>query len=209
MKLYGTQTSPYVRKVRVVLREKGIACQFIEESPSKPDSRIAQLNPLGKIPVLELDNGEILFDSPLLVEYLDALKGEPLIPASGEPRWQMLRWHALGQGILDTVVARMLEKRRSPGQQSAEFITRQEGKIERALGYADKAEKGEAYLIGDQFGMADVALGVALEYIDFRYYHDWRGRHSRLALWLAGISTRPSFAETQPPGMEKAVDSPH
>lgn len=209
MKLYGTETSPYVRKVRIVLREKSIPCQFIEQGASAPGSRVPELNPLGKVPVMELDNGEVLFDSPLLVEYLDSLKGEPLIPPVGEQRWRVLRWHALGQGITDAVVTRMLERRRPPEHQSADVITRQEGKIVRALEYANQADKGEAYLIGDQFSLADIALGVALEYIDFRYDHDWRARHSRLALWLAGIGTRPSFAETQAPGVEKAVDAPH
>ncbi|MHB8455348.1 MAG: glutathione S-transferase family protein [Acidiferrobacterales bacterium] len=209
MKLYGSLTSPYVRKVRVLLKEKGIACDLVVEGPSDPAGNVAELNPLGKIPVMARDDNEVLFDSPLIVDYLDSLKGEPLIPRSGEVRWQVLRWHALGQGMLDAIVARLYEVRRPPEKQLPEFITRQESKILAALTYADKAKKGPAYLVGERFSLADLALGVALEYIDFRFPHDWRDRHPRLAHWLAGISTRGSFAETVPPGMEKSLDAPH
>ncbi len=209
MKLYGSLTSPYVRKVRVLLKEKGIPCDLVVEGPSDPAGNVAALNPLGKIPVLVRDDNEVLFDSPLIVDYLDSLKGEPLIPHSGEARWQVLRWHALGQGVLDAVVARLYEVRRTPEKQLPEFITRQESKIVAALAYADKAKKGPAYLVGDRFSLADLALGVALEYIDFRFPYDWRDQHPRLAHWLTGISTRGSFAETVPPGMEKSLDAPH
>ena len=209
MKLYGSLTSPYVRKVRVLLKEKGIACDLIVEGPSDPAGHVVALNPLGKVPVLVRDDGDVLFDSPLIVEYLDSLSGEPLIPRSGEERWHALRWHALAQGILDAVVARLMEVRRAPEKQSPEFITRQEAKIVAALKYADNAKKGPAYLVGDRFSIADLALGVALEYIDFRFPHDWRDQHARLAHWLAGMSTRGSFAETMPPGMERSLDAPH
>jgi glutathione S-transferase len=191
------------------MQEKGISYQFVEENPHDAASAIPLLNPLGKVPVLELDNHEVLFESTLMVEYIDGLKGEPLMPVKGAARLAALRWHALGQGILDAVITRLMETRRPAGKSLAEVIARQEEKIARALEFAESVERGEAYLLEDRFTLADIALGVALEYIDFRYPHDWRGQHPRLALWLAGISTRPSFAETQPPGMERAVDSPH
>lgn len=209
MKLYGSLTSPYVRKIRVMLKEKAIPCDFIVEGPADPGGHVPALNPLGKVPVLVRDNNEVLFDSPLIADYLDSLNGEPLIPRGGEERWQVLRWHALGQGVLDAVVARLMEVRRPPEKQSAEIVTRQESKIIAALKYADSAKKGPAYLVGERFSLADLALGVALEYIDFRFPHDWRSQHPRLAHWLAGISTRGSFAETVPPGMEKSLDAPH
>ncbi len=208
MKLYGSLTSPYVRKARILLMEKGIPCELVLADPWAPDSIVPSLNPLGKIPVLELDSGEILFDSPVVVEYLDTLRGEPLIPPSGRPRWDVLRWHALAQGMLDATVARLLETRRSLGQRSAENIARQEAKIARALEYADRAFQGQAYLNGGAFSLADLALGVALRYIDFRYPHPWRDRHPRLGRWLAGITARSSFVETEPPGMERTVDAP-
>ena len=209
MKLYGHGTSPYVRKVRIALREKNIRFEWIQEAPSDPGNRIASLNPLGKVPVMETDDGQILFDSALLVEYIDTLSTERLIPSEGPERLQVLLWHTLGSGLVDVVVARLMEMRRPQQQQSRAMIARLEEKVARSLAWADKAEKGPAYLVGKRFGLADLGLGVALEYIDFRYPHDWRSKHPHLAQWLAGISTRGSFAETLPPGMEKALDAPH
>ena len=209
MKLYGHATSPYVRKVRIALREKSIRFEWIQESPHDAGNRIAALNPLGKVPVLETDDGQVLFDSALLIEYIDGLTPERLIPAAGPERLRVLLWNTLGTGIVDAVVARLLEDRRPAAERSGAFITRQEEKVARALAWADRTEKGTAYLVGERFTLADLGLGLALEYIDFRYPHDWRSRHPRLARWLAGISTRGSFAETVPPGMEKALDAPH
>ncbi|TAM45356.1 MAG: glutathione S-transferase [Gammaproteobacteria bacterium] len=202
MKLYGSLTSPYVRKCRVLLKEKALACEFVQADAGGPGSPVPALNPLGKVPVLERDDGSALFDSPVILEYLDSLKPPVLLAASGEERWLMLRWQALADGILDATVTRLLEKRRPVEQQSAEGIKRQEEKIARALTYAEQ-HAGGAYLMQDKFTAADVCLGVALEYVDFRYAHDWRAQHPKLARWLAGISVRASFTETVPPGMEK------
>lgn len=207
MKLYGSLTSPYVRKARILLKEKNIACEFIVDSPWEADSKIPHLNPLGKVPVLMLDNGKPLFDSSLILEYLDSLGGEPLIPARGDARWDVLRWANLGQGMLDATVVRLLESRRPADKQDASAIKRQESKIASALAFADQSVRGEAYLVGERFSLADLAFAVALEYLDFRYAHDWRSRHPRLAQWLAGMSTRGSFVETLPPGMEKSEKS--
>lgn len=207
MKLYGSLTSPYVRKLRVLVQEKDIACEFVVENPHDAGSSIPHLNPLGKVPVLQLDNNEVLFESTLLVDYLDGLAGAPLMPAKGPARVQALRWHALGQGMLDATVARLMEMRRPADKQISEVITRQEEKIARALRFAEAAAGGEAYLVEDRFGVADIALGVALEYLDFRHPHDWRARHPRLAQWLAGIGARPSFLATRPPGMEAAASA--
>jgi len=209
VKLYGSLTSPYVRKVRILLKEKGIPCEFVVVDPWAPDTVVPDMNPLGKVPILEMDDGQILFDSSVIVEYLDQLKGDPLIPPAGQRRWEVLRLQALSQGILDAVVTRLLETRRPAAQQSAETIKRQEEKVDHALAYAGRIERGPAYLFDDRFSFADLTLAVALEYIDFRYTVDWRKQHIRLAVWLAGIMTRPSFAETEPPGVERAVDSPH
>mgnify|MGYP001606293661 CR=1 FL=1 len=209
MKLYGSLTSPYVRKLRILLREKDIPCEFVQADAWAADSPVPRLNPLGKVPVLERNDGSALYDSPVILEYLDSLKAPALLASAGEERWAMLRLQALADGILDATVTRLLEFRRPQPQQSPENIKRQEEKIARALAYADSIPKGEAYLMQNRFSIADLCLGVALEYIDFRYPHDWRGKHPRLALWLAGISTRPAFAETIPPGMERAPQSPH
>jgi glutathione S-transferase len=202
MKLYGSLTSPYVRKVRVLLKEKQIACEFVLSDAWAADSPVPAMNPLGTVPVFERDDGTFLFDSPLICEYLDAQKAPALIPEKGEARWQVLQWHALAQGMLDATVTRLLESRQPAERQSADQIARQEAKIARALAHADRAATRE-FLVGDRFGFADLALGVALEYIDFRYAHSWRERHGRLAEWHARIGARPSFVETLPPGMER------
>ena len=200
MKLYGSLTSPYVRKVRVLLIEKNIACELVVCDPHQPDSIVQAHNPLGKVPVLERDDGSNLFDSPVIMEYLDSQGGDALFPAAGESRWRVLRWQALADGILDAVVARLLETRRPKERQSPEALTLQESKIARALAFADENCGAEAYLVDGRFTAADLALGVALAYTDFRYAHDWRGRHRRLASWFAPISARSAFVETQPPG---------
>lgn len=204
MKLYGSLTSPYVRKARILLEEKNIACELVVDSPWEAESKIPQLNPLGKVPVLMLDNGKPLFDSSLILEYLDSLGGEPLIPARGDARWDVLRWANLGQGMLDATVVRLLESRRPADKQDASVIKRQESKIASALAFAEQSARGDAYLVGGRFSLADLAFATALEYLDFRYAHDWRSGHARLAHWLAGISARGSFVATVPPGMEKS-----
>jgi glutathione S-transferase len=238
MKLYGSLTSPYVRKCRIVLHEKGIACEFVAASPG--DAPVARLNPLGKVPVLERepadvpnqvagrtseasrasesargprldpigDDGSALFDSPVIFEYLDSLKPPALLAASGEDRWQMLRLQALADGILDATVARMIELRRPPEQQSAKERQKQEEKVTRALVFAERHAAG-AYLMQNKFTAADLCLAVALEYVDFRYAHDWRARHPMLARWLAGISARAAFLDTVPPGLERSAPLPH
>ncbi len=202
MKLYGSLTSPYVRKCRVLIKEKTLACEFVVADAGGAGSPVPALNPLGKVPVLERDDGSSLFDSPVIFEYLDSLKPPALLAASGEERWQMLRWQALADGILDATVMRLLETRRPPEQQSARDIQRQEEKVNRALAFAEP-HAGGAHLMQNKFTAADVCLGVALEYVDFRYAHDWRAQHPKLARWLAGISARASFTETVPPGTEK------
>lgn len=199
MKLYGSLTSPYVRKVRLVLLEKHIPYELIVEGPADAAGNVARLNPLGKVPVLVRDDGEVLFDSPMIVEYLDALGGEPLIPPPGEARWQAQRWHALGQGIAEATVARLMESRRAAEQQDAAVFKKQEGKVAAALAFADAHLKGNEFLVDNRLTVADLALGAALGYVDFRYAHDWRSAYPRLAQWYAQISRRPSFVETAHP----------
>src|SRR3569832_1271699 len=173
MKLYGSLTSPYVRKVRTFLHEKGVAYDFIVESPSDAAGNVARLNPLGKIPVLVRNDGEALFDSPMVIEYIDSLRGAPLIPPSGETRWQAQRWHALGQGILDAVVARKMEPRRPQVGQDKQLIARQESKEAAALRFAAQHYSGGDYLVDTRNSNADDTQKSALEYIDLRYAHDW------------------------------------
>lgn len=200
MKLYASLTSPYARKVRIALLEKGVPFEFVPEGPTDPAGNVARLNPLGKVPLLVRDDGEVLFDSPFIVDYIDTLPGIALIPATGETRWQAQRWHALGQGIVDAVVARLLESRRSDAMRDAGVIAQHEDKIAAALAWAEARLPAASFLIDNRYGIADIALGVALEYIDLRYAHDWRSDHPRLAQWLAPISGRSAFMETRAPG---------
>ncbi len=204
MKLYGSETSPYVRKVRILIKEKNIPCEFIIEGPADAAGHVAALNPLGKVPVLLRDAGDVLFDSPMIVEYLDSLKGEPLLPLNGEARWVTQRWHALGQGIQDAAVVRLMEIRKPEDKQMPDVISKQEGKIAAAFKYVDAAKRGATYLVDDRFSLADIALGVALDYIDLRYPHAWRAQYPRLAQWQAGMAKRASFVETLPPEMKKS-----
>ena len=132
MKLYGSLTSPYVRKLRILLREKDIPCEFVQADAWAADSPVPRLNPLGKVPVLERNDGSALYDSPVILEYLDSLKAPALLASAGEERWAMLRLQALADGILDATVTRLLESRRPQPQQSPENIKRQEEKIARA-----------------------------------------------------------------------------
>ena len=120
-------------------------------------------------------------------------------PAAGERRWQVLRWAALADGILDQAVGRTMELRRPAAERSAEANQRRERKIARALAFAEGAVPAGSYLADGRLTLADIAFAVVLEYIDLRYPHDWRSRHGRLAAWHAGIAARPAFVATRPP----------
>jgi len=209
MKLYGSLTSPYVRKARVLIIEKNLSCDFVVADPMEAGGAVRTRNPLWQVPVLERDEGEVLFDSPVIVEYLDGLKPPAMIPPSGESRWQVLRWQALADGIQEAVVARFLETRRPIVQQSSDQMSFQESRVVSALAFASSRLDGEQFLLEKRLTLADIALAVALEYIDFRYPHDWRSQHPRLAFWLAGISARDSFTATVPPGMERPPRVPN
>jgi glutathione S-transferase len=199
MKLYGSLTSPYVRKIRALIAEKGIDCPFEVVDPHAPDSPVPQYNPLGLVPALARDDAPVLFDSPVIAEYLDSLRAPALIPPAGEARWQVLRIAALADGILDQAVARTLELRRPEAERSAAANRRREDKIARALAAAEGELSDGTYLVASRLTLADLALAVALEYVDFRYPHDWRARHPRLAEWHERIRARPSLAGTRPP----------
>lgn len=199
MKLYGSLTSPYVRKIRILIAEKGLDVEFVVADPNAADSPIPAHNPLGLVPTLVRDDGSALFDSPVIAEYLDSLGPPALIPPAGEPRWQVLRYAALADGILDQAVARTMELRRPESERSAAANKRREQKIGRALDFAERHISAGAYLVEGRLTLADIALAVALGYVDFRYPHDWRAPRPRLAAWHGGMAARPSYATTRPP----------
>ena len=202
MKLIGSLTSPYVRKVRIVLAEKKIEYDFEVESPWSTESRIPDLNPLGKVPVLILDDSTALFDSRVIVEYIDSVApNNKLMPESNRERAEVKRWCAVADGICDAAASNFLEKKRPEVQQSAESMARQHEKVIRSLDYMS-VQLGESnWCMGTHFSLADVAAGCALGYLVFRFPEiDWREKHPNLARLYEKLMLRPAFAETIPQG---------
>ncbi len=198
MKLHYSPTSPYVRKVTVTAIETGLASR-IERIWTPLPSAAADLpgdNPLGKIPTLILDTGERLFDSPVIVEYLDSLhQGAKLVPASGEARWTALRLQALADGILDAAVLRLLETRRSANEQSKAWIEKQKTVIGRALDWLEK----NAESLDRSPTIGTITVAIACDYLDFRFPNDdWRTSRPTLAAWHKRFAARPSLQETYP-----------
>lgn len=200
MKLYGSPFSPYARKARVLVVEKSIPCEFVVDDPWAEGSRIPAMNPHGKVPVLEIGPDNYFFESEAVVHYLDHLGGRPLPPADPAGYWRSQWWQALGNGMIDAAIARVLESRRPADKQMPEKMAREEARIARAFATAAGACRGGRFLVGVDFGLADLVVGVAFQYIDIRYPHDWRGRHPQLKQWFDGIAARKSFVETLPPG---------
>ena len=201
MKLIASLTSPYARKVRVVLAEKHIDCEFQLEIPWNADTTVPEYNPLGKIPVLLLDDGTPVYDSRVIVEYLDqASPVHNLLPKDVRSRLLVKRWEALGDGICDAAATTYLELRRPDAQQSPDWIARQEQKIFRGLTAAARELGDHPWCMGDSYTLADIALGCALGYLDLRFPHiAWRKSHSNLAALAARLAERPAFASTVPP----------
>lgn len=202
MKLIGSLTSPYVRKVRIVLAEKKIDYDFELDSPWVADNTISSHNPLGKVPVLLLDDDSPLYDSRVIVEYLDSMTpNNRLIPASGRERITVRRWEALADGICDAAVSGFLEAKRPDGQRSEEWIARQRGKILAGVGVMAKDLADHPWCHGSGLTLADIAVGVTLGYLRFRYPEiNWQGDHENLARLHGKIMKRPIFADTVPQG---------
>ncbi|MGZ5224823.1 MAG: glutathione S-transferase N-terminal domain-containing protein [Burkholderiales bacterium] len=201
MKLLGVDASPYVRKVRIVLEEKHIPYEYVQARPSLPDSPVPQFNPLSKIPVLVTDKGKGIYDSPVIVEYLDMLVSEPpLIPSEAEARVEVKRWEALGDGITDAIVAISHERRKPQEKQdSPEWYQKQRLKIDRGLMAMEQALTGHEFCHGSRFSLADIAAGYALGYLD-RALRDiqWRASYPNLARLAGRLSERESFRKTVP-----------
>ena len=202
MKLIGSLTSPYARKARVVLAEKKIEYEFELDSPWTPDNKVAQINPLGKIPVLVLDDETNLFDSRVIVEYLDNVTpNNKLMPAPNRERIEVKRWEALSDGVCDAAVVIFLERKRPAKQQSADSIVRQEEKITRSLAFMANQLGENTWCMGTHFSLADITTGCALGYLALRFPEiDWRASHPNLARIYDKLMLRPSFAETLPQG---------
>lgn len=200
MKLIGSLTSPYVRKVRVVLAEKKIDCEFVVDSPWAADSQVPHFNPLGKVPVLVLDDGGTVYDSRVIAEYLDTLApNNKLIPGSGRERLSVRRWEALADGILDAAVAAFLEARRPDGERSASWLERQRSKIDCGLAAMSRELGEQGWCHGSGLTLADICVGCVLGYVSFRLPDiDWAASHPNLANLNAKLMQRVSFSESVP-----------
>lgn len=200
MKLLGSVTSPFVRKVRVVLLEKHIDFEFVTDCTTGPNPFIEQYNPLGKIPALALDDGMCLFDSQVITEYLDGISPVGhLLPEPTRERTWVKRWEALADGILDAGVAIVLEKRRPENEQSPAWMERQKGKMERGLAAMSRDLGQKPWCTGDNMNLADIATGCTLLWMDFRFSEmPWRERHPNLDALAGKLAQRKSFKETVP-----------
>lgn len=201
MKLHWSSRSPFVRKVMVFAHETGLAdrldCVRTLVVMSQPNAELMRENPLGKIPTLVLDDGTALYDSTVICEYFDSLHdGRKLFPPTGPQRWTALRWHALGDNLLDNLVLWRNEMLRPAPQQSPEMLAAFEAKVRNAVGALDR--EGDRLTASD-INIGHVAIGCALGYIDFRFPDlGWRDGNPRIAKWYDAFNKRPSMQKTMP-----------
>ena len=203
MKLIGSSTSPYVRKVRVVMAEKKLDYSYVAEDVWSDATTISSSNPLGKVPCLIMEAGEALFDSRVIVEYLDTLSPVgKLIPVVGRERAEIKTWEALADGVLDASILARLEATwagRSAEQRSQAWIDRQIGKVNDALKAMSLGLGDKPYCSGIHLTLADIAVGCALGYLDFRFPElAWRGEYPNLVKLHDKLMQRASFADTVP-----------
>ncbi len=203
MKLIGSAASPYVRKVRIVMAEKKLDYQLVLEDVWAATTTINASNPLGKVPCLVMEGGEAVFDSRVIVEYLDTLSPVgKLIPVQGRERAEVKTWEALADGLMDAALMARMEATwagRSPAQRCDAWIARQMDKIDNTLKAMSTGLAEKAFCSGIHFSLSDVAVGCALGYLDFRFPQvAWRDSHANLAKLQEKLMLRPSFVETHP-----------
>ncbi len=203
MKLIGSNASPYVRKVRVVMAEKRLDYQFAQEDVWAPDTTIASSNPLGKVPCLVMEAGEAMFDSRVIVEYLDTLSPVgKLIPQQGRERAEVKTWEALADGVMDAGVLCRLEATwagRADGERSQAWMDRQRAKMVGGIAAMAKGLGDKPFCSGIHLSLSDIAVGCALGWIEFRFPDiDWRSQYGNLAKLQDKLMLRPSFADTKP-----------
>lgn len=202
MKLVTSTTTPFGRKIRILLAEKGIACDIVEDIPWNADTKTPAFNPLGKVPVLVLDDGETLFDSRVIAEYLDTLPSSAptLLPADTAARIRVKRWEALADGIGDAAAAIFIERKRAPALQSTEWIARQRGKIDASLDEAQRRLTGD-WCEDHAMTLADIALVSALGYLQLRFREEIPlARWPVLEAWHARMLLRPAVRDSVAPG---------
>jgi glutathione S-transferase len=199
MKLISSPLSPFVRKVRVLLIETGLADQVevlnVSTSPLDADPQAAAANPLGKIPALIREDGPALYDSRVITRYLDAQSGGRFYPESR--LWEVLTLEATADGIMEAAVLMIYEERYRPeGLRHAPWVEGQWAKAARALTAVNA--RWMSHLAGP-LDMSQIAIGCALGYLDFRHAaRNWRADNPALADWYARFSTRDSMVRTAP-----------
>ena len=199
MKLVGSKTSPYVRKVRVILAERNLPFEFVEESAWNADTTVPRYNPLNKVPALVMDDGESIYDSRVICEYLDAVSGAGLLPADPAQRARVRRYEALGDGIADAGIAVFLERKREAARQDPAWIARQLDKVDAATTTLEGALGRGPYLGGERPDMADIACACALFWSEFRLPElGVRSKNPGIKAWAERMETRPAFAATRP-----------
>lgn len=200
MKLIGSIASPFTRKVRVVLAEKKIEYEFELDNPWVPESKVLSLNPLNQVPVLVLDDGSTLFDSRVIVEFLDNVSPiSRLIPSANREKIEVKRWEALADGLMDAGVLVRMENQRRDGERSAGWIERQLMKIHHSLAEMERELGDKPWCTGNNYTLADIATGSALGWLNFRFPEiDWRAGHPNLAREFDKLSDRVSFSDTVP-----------
>lgn len=202
MKLLTSLTSPFGRKIRIFLAEKHVEYELVEIRPFEDIEALAAHNPLGKVPVLLLDDGRAIYDSPVIAELLDDVSPVGrLIPKDHRQSVSVKLNQALADGICDAAILILLERRRPPKQQSPEWIAKQMQKVEHGL-TALSEELGEnKWLMGTRYSLADIAAGCMLAFLDYRLPDiDWRSRHPNLVAFIARLEKeKPAFLETAPP----------
>lgn len=201
MKLIASLTSPYARKVRIVLAEKKIDCPLQLDIPWESTSTVADFNPLGKVPVLLMDDGSSLYDSRVIAEYLDTISPvSRLLPQDRRQLVETRRFEALADGICDAAASIVVERRRPAAQQSQEWIDRQQGKIDRGLAALASMLGDRHWCNGEGYSLADIATGCMLGYLDFRFAElAWRDHYPNLERLYDKLSAQASFADTVPP----------
>ncbi len=203
MKLIGSLTSPYVRKVRVVMAEKKLDYQFVLDDVWAPGTVIAESNPLGKVPCLVMEAGEAIFDSRVIVEYLDTLSPVgKLIPSQSRERVEVKTWEALADGMSDAGILARMESvwvERFVEQRSQAWIDRQMGKVDASLKAMARGLAEKPYCSGIHLSLSDISVGCALGWLDFRFPDlPWRSRHPNLAKLQDKLMQRQSFIDTKP-----------
>ena len=208
MKLWASLASPFVRKVRIVLAEKAVPCELALVDVAPAEHAAVAANPLGKIPALVLDEGATLYDSRVIVEYLDCAYPHPrLLPEHWRTRVEVRRWEALADGVLDAGVLVRYESQRPPEQQSAQWTDKQLGKVRRGLDAMEAGLGARGWCVGDGYTLADVALACALGWLEFRRPGgiDWRAGRPNLVRHYEALLARPAIAQTAP---RERLDSP-